>query len=444
MFKDLLKNINIKNESYLVVGVSAGPDSMALLHYLMNNTNIPLVVAHVNHNIRKESNEEEKYLKKYCQDNNIIFESMKINKYTGKNFENEARTKRYKFYEKVLNKYNSHYLFLAHHGDDLIETILMKIVRGSNLEGYAGIKKISKINNYYIIRPFLEYTKKDLLKYNKDNNIKYYLDITNEDTTYTRNRYRKNILPLLKKEDINVHKKFLNYSQTLLDYHNYINYEVDIYLKDNYKNNTLYLEKINTVHPFLLKNVIYKILTQIYDNKPNTIKETHLANIMSIINNKKPNLSINLPNNINIRKEYDKLYFNNNHNESPSYKSYKVEFKDKFKIENHIIKKSNKKEDNGNNICRLNSKNIKLPLYIRNKKNGDYIEPLGINGKKKVKDIFIDKKIPISKRTNYPILVDANDTILWIPNIKKSKFNLKKEENCDIIIEYCEEEEKYE
>jgi tRNA(Ile)-lysidine synthase len=366
---------------------------------------------------------------------------MKIDNYTTNNFENEARTKRYIFYEKILHKYNSHYLFLAHHGDDLIETVLMKIVRGSNIEGYAGIKKISKVNDYYIVRPFLSYTKDNLLKYNQDNNIKYYIDITNNDTTYTRNRYRNYILPFLKKEDKNVHKKFLKYSNTLLEFNDYINYEIAEILPTIYNDNILNIDKIQNIHPFLLKNIIYNILTTIYNNQSNIIKEKHLIDIINIINSQKPNLSLNLPHNIKVIKEYNKLYFKTNTNNK---EDYKIEFKNYLKINNHIFKKIDKTNNNGNNICRLNSKNIKLPLYIRNKKDGDYIEVLGLNGKRKIKDIFIDKKIPSSSRTTYPLLVDANDTILWIPNIKKSKFNLKKEENYDIIIEYCEKEENYE
>jgi tRNA(Ile)-lysidine synthase len=75
-----------------------------------------------------------------------------------------------------------------------------------------------------------------------------------------------------------------------------------------------------------------------------------------------------------------------------------------------------------------------LPIYIRNKKEGDYIEVLGLNGKKKIKDIFINEKIPLSERDTYPILVDNEDNILWIPNIKKSKYNVKKDEFYDIIL----------
>ena len=146
----------------VVVGVSSGPDSMCLLNLLEQITN-KLVVCHINHNVRKESTTEEEYLKDYCQKHNLIFESMKITEYKETNFENEARKKRYNFYEEILSKYHSTKLFLAHHGDDQIETILMKIVRGSNLEGYAGIKEISKVKNYQIIRPLLPQSQKQLL-----------------------------------------------------------------------------------------------------------------------------------------------------------------------------------------------------------------------------------------------------------------------------------------
>ena len=150
--KNLIKQlpINIEKQNPLVIGCSAGPDSMALLHYLLTNTKNTLIVAHINHNVRKESIEEEKYLSTFCQNNNIIFESTTIKNYEENNFENEARKKRYSFYKEILKKYNTPYLFLAHHGDDLVETILMKIARGSNLEGYAGIKTISKQENFYI------------------------------------------------------------------------------------------------------------------------------------------------------------------------------------------------------------------------------------------------------------------------------------------------------
>lgn len=440
--KNLLTNLNINENIPIVIGCSAGPDSMALLHYLHTNTQNPIIVAHINHNVRKESTIEENYLSTFCKNKKITFESTTIKEYTENNFENEARKKRYAFYEEILNKYNTKYLFLAHHGDDLIETILMKIARGSNIEGYAGIKTVSKKKNYYIIRPFLKYTKQDLIKYNIQNNIKYYVDKSNEDTTYTRNRYRHNILPLLKEENPNIHEQFLKYSNTLLEYNTYIEEQILSIYNLIIKNNTLNIELFKTHHPFLQKNILYKYLNNYYNNQPNIIKDRHIIDIINIINNPKPNLSINLPLNNLAVKTYNYLHIIQNNNTNKN--NYKIELKDNNIINNIIIKRIDNTSKDGNDICRLNSNNLNMPLYIRNRKDGDYIETKGLNGKKKIKEIFIEKKIPKNIRDNYPVLVDSKDNIIWIPNLKKSKFNSQKDEFYDIILKYCEKEENNE
>lgn len=426
--------------NYVVIGVSAGPDSMCLLDLLQKKTT-KIVVCHINHNVRKESIEEEEYITKYCQDKNIILEKTTINNYQENNFENEARKKRYMFYEEILKKYNSKTLLLAHHGDDLIETILMKISRGSNLEGYAGIKEISNVKNYQIIRPLLKYTKEDIINYNKSNNIKYYNDSSNQSTNYTRNRYRLNILPLLKKEDKNIHKKYLKYSKTLIEYDDYIKREVKRNINNVYKDNIINIDNLNKLDTFLIKNILYNIMNNIYQNKNNIITDRHIQNIISLLNNTKPNIKIDLPNNKEIVKEYNKLIIKD---KTSDIKNYKIEFNDKIEIENLIIEKIESEDDDSNSVCRLNSKDITLPLYIRNREDGDYIILKGSNNRKKIKEIFIEKKSPLKKRNNYPLLVDSNNNIIWIPNIKKSKFCNKKSENYDIIIRCNERKEDYE
>ena len=426
--------------NYVVIGVSAGPDSMCLLDLLQKKTT-KIVVCHINHNVRKESIEEEEYITKYCQDKNIILEKTTINNYQENNFENEARKKRYMFYEEILKKYNSKTLLLAHHGDDLIETILMKISRGSNLEGYAGIKEISNVKNYQIIRPLLKYTKEDIINYNKSNNIKYYNDSSNQSTNYTRNRYRLNILPLLKKEDKNIHKKYLKYSKTLIEYDDYIKREVKRNINNVYKDNIINIDNLNKLDTFLIKNILYNIMNNIYQNKNNIITDRHIKNIISLLNNTKPNIKIDLPNNKEIVKEYNKLIIKD---KTSDIKNYKIEFNDKIEIENLIIEKIESEDDDSNSVCRLNSKDITLPLYIRNREDGDYIILKGSNNRKKIKEIFIEKKLPLNKRNNYPLLVDSNNNIIWIPNIKKSKFCNKKSENYDIIIRCNERKEEYE
>lgn len=425
----------------VVVGVSSGPDSMCLLNLLEQKTN-KLVVCHINHNVRKESTTEEEYLKDYCQKHNLIFESMKITEYKETNFENEARKKRYNFYEKILFKYHSTKLFLAHHGDDQIETILMKIVRGSNLEGYAGIKEISKVKNYQIIRPLLKVTKEDIINYNKSHNITYFIDSSNTNTDYTRNRYRQKILPLLKEEDKDVHKKFLKYSNTLLEYDNYIKSLVKKNITSIYKDNIIYISELLKLDDFLIKNTLYYILNDIYSNESNIVTEKHISSIIQLINNNKPNLNINLPNNKIIVKEYNKLLIKENTSKKSNY--YKIELTNNLIIDNLEFNIIDNTENDSNYICRIDKSTIALPLYFRNRIDGDYIILKGSNNKKKIKEIMIENKLPISQRITYPILIDSNNNIIWIPGIKKSKFCSKKNEKYDIIIECKEREENYE
>ena len=246
-------------DTYVVVGVSAGPDSMCLLNLIEQKTN-KIVVCHINHNIRKQSIIEENYLKDYCKEHNLIFESMTIKEYKENNFENEARKIRYKYYEEILKKYNSNKLFLAHHGDDLIETVLMKIERVSNIEGYAGIKKVSKLKNYDIIRPLLPYTKEDIINYNKSHSITYYIDSSNTNIDYTRNWYRHKVLPILKEKDKNIHLKFLKYSETLQEYNEYIDREIKRKLPYILKNNIINIDNLNKEDNFLKKKRFTTVL----------------------------------------------------------------------------------------------------------------------------------------------------------------------------------------
>ena len=153
-----------------------------------------------------------------------------------------------------------------------------------------------------------------------------------------------------------------------------------------------------------------------------------------------------MPHNTLLIKEYNKIYIKKK-NKIITNNVYKIEFNNNIIIDNLTFEIVPEENNDSNNICRLNTKEIKLPLYFRNRKDGDYIILKGSNNKKKIKEIFIEKKIPINKRNNYPLLVDSNDNIIWIPNIKKSKFCIKtdeKDKNYDIIIKCNEREENYE
>ena len=433
---DILKKLDktIKENEMLITATSGGPDSMALLSLLIKlskTKKITIICAHVNHNLRKESQEEAIMVEKYANENNLIFEKMEINHYEG-NTENYARTQRYNFFEKLIKKYNATYLLTAHHGDDLTETILMRIVRGSSLKGYSGFQEITDKETYKIYRPLITKTKDELLNYVKTNNIPYAVDKTNFSEEYTRNRYRLNILPILKKENKSVHLKFLKFSETLKLYDDHINKEANEKLNKVYQNNNLNLKLFENEDELIKRKILYQILNNLYYKNISLITDNHVELILNIIESSRPNLKINLPSKVLVIKNYQNLYFTQN----TEIKPYSFTFKDKLILPNNQILIKEETEDTSNYTIRLNSKELSLPLIVRTRQNGDKMEIKNLNGHKKIKDIFINEKISETARNSWPILTDQNNQIIWLPGLKKSKFDKQKHENYDIIIRY--------
>ena len=428
VLEDIKKQIK---EDTVVLATSGGPDSMCLLNLIKQNTNLKIICAHVNHKLREESEEEAIMVKDYCTSNNITYEYYEIANYKG-NTENYAREKRYEFFERILQKYNSKYLLTAHHGDDLIETILMKIIRG-NLDNLVGFKKITKRENYYIYRPLITKTKEEILNYCKNKKIKYAVDKTNFEDTYTRNRIRKYILPELKKENKNIHLNFIKLSNKIEEYEDYINKETQNKIKEIYKNEIINIKKLNSEEKIIKEKIMYKILKTIYKKDIKFIKQEHINSIINTINNKKPNIILSLPLSKIFIKEYDKAKIKQQTNKI----EYNYILKDEINLPNsHTIKVIKDIEDTSNYVIKLNTKELELPLHIRTKKEGDKIKVKGLNGSKKIKDIFIDEKIPKQERITYPILTDDNDNVLWLPGLKKSEFDKSKTKNYDIIVKY--------
>ena len=428
----LKKKLKLNNNDKIVIGVSSGPDSMFLLNLLLQlkkELKFTIIVAHINHKVRIESEEEEIFLKNYCLDNDVIFERKEIINYPKDNFHAYAREFRYNFYEELINKYQANYLMTAHHGDDLIETVLMRLVRGSTLNGYTGISLISNYDNYKLVRPLLYMTKDEIKEYNDINNIPYRVDKSNTSDKYTRNRFRKNILPFLKEENKDVHLKFLKFSLLLESSNMYIEKEVNNLYNDICENNKINIQKFLVLDKFIKRELLEKILNNNIQNKEQ-LTDKHIDSIINLINNNKTGSEINLPGNIIGRINYGYFEFIK---VEESY-NYYLELKDGLIIPNGMEFKIINNEENGNDILHLDSSLVKMPLYVRNKKDGDYIELKGIDGKKKVSDIFIDKKVSKEDRKSYPVVVDKNDKIIWIPKLKKSKYDSKNHEKCDIII----------
>ena len=430
-------NSLLKDDDTVVIGLSGGPDSMCLLNILLSlNKQIKIVCAHINHNIRKESQEELLFIKDYCETRNLTLETTTFEKKSATQDFNELelREKRYAFFGQVINKYNGKYLFTAHHGDDLIETVLMRMTRGSNLKGYTGFQIETKKDNYKVIKPLIFMTKDDINLYNEENNIPYVTDKTNDEDNYTRNRYRHNILPFLKKENKNIHLKYLKFSRELQKYFKYVDRVVTQEIDKRYHRKTLDIKEFTRLDKLIQEKIIEYILDDNYIDNLYLVNDKHTNLILNIINNPKPNIEINLPDNLRITKSYNNLKITRNQKNNNDYMII---------LEKNTLLPNGKKismisnNDNNSNFCiKLNSEELSLPLYVRTRKDGDKMTIKNMTSPKKIKDIYIDNKLSKEERDSQPLVVDNKGEIIWIPGIKKSKFDKAKNENYDIILWY--------
>ena len=383
------ETINYLNELFndndvVVLGLSGGPDSMCLLDILLSlNKNLNIICTHINHNIRKESFGEANFLKKYCEEKKLTFETITFSKKSEtENYnELELREKRYDFFSEIIKKYNAKYLLTAHHGDDLIETILMRLTRGSNLKGYSGIQLITDKKEYKIVRPLLFSTKDEVELYNKENNIPFVIDKTNEQDDYTRNRYRHNVLPFLKSENKEVHIKYLQFSRELQEYYKFVNKYVEKELSIRYNNGTLNVDKFTELDDLIQTKIIEQVLDYQYVDNLYLINNQHIIEIKKLINSERPNIEISLPDDLIVIKSYNTLTFTRHKNEK---KGYLIKVEDNTLLpNNHIIKIISDNNDKSNYVTRINSKEVKLPLYVRQRKDGDKMVIKNMNDSKK-------------------------------------------------------------
>lgn len=200
-----------------IVAVSGGVDSSVLLHKLMQNKPeyVEYVVAHVDHNVRPYSSKDAEFVEKMALKYNLLFCQTVLR--TTKKDEDSLREKRYEFLFKLKDQYNAESIITAHHQDDVIETMIINLIRGTSPRG------LSPMNRAGILRPLINSTKTDLLQYAKENKVLYVEDETNEDETYLRNYVRKNIMPKLSQS----REQLLKINKTISELYEDIDIRVD-------------------------------------------------------------------------------------------------------------------------------------------------------------------------------------------------------------------------
>lgn len=410
--KEMLKSFKEQlNNEKMVIACSCGVDSSVLLDVALNlfeKENI--IVAHVNHNKRKESVLEQEYIESFCKNKGIKLYVLTLEKEYVGNFQEWAREKRYEFFKKVAKETGAKYILLAHHANDLLETILMRLTKQSSLKGYAGIEQCTLNDDVYIYRPFL-YTPKDkLIEYAKQNNITYFEDSSNSLDDYTRNRIRHHVIPLLLEENPNLFEAVKKYSQTILSANKLLE-KVKLEFIENkvtVNNNSVSFktDDLLSLDEDIRIHVLFRVLRKY------SLSRVCLDDIYKQIISKKQNIVTRINNELSMIKEYKTIIFTEEDITKQDF-YLKINEDGIYKLLNNQEIKVDK------NICYLTASsktlwyNIKsFPIIIRTRVDGDKIKLK--TGTKSVSNFLTDKKVPYMQRKDTLVLCDEFDNILYI------------------------------
>ena len=402
-----------KQKKY-IVGVSGGCDSMSLLHYLIHHQ-YNIIVCHVNYHYRHDSNIDQELVKSYCAQYEIPYFIKEIHEHDEKqNFQMQARIQRYDFYHQIALMHECQAVILAHHLDDVLETIYMQKMRHSQSE-YLGVKEVSNVQNINVIRPLLKNTKQEILKYCKQHHIPYHDDYTNFETNFSRDYVRNEVLNHFSEEDkLQLLKEADEYNKQMLQ----LEQELIPLFKQYDKNKVIDYTSLNEKQ---LRRVVYYMLKSLI--YPPLISASLLDEIIKQINSKKPNVEIQLPVNHLFIKEYHNIRIVLDKKEV----SYRVTY-DKYiydKQKYFIL------QDYGHMNEGIFLKESDYPITIRSFQSGDRI--VTSSGTKKLSRLFINAKIPKELRNIWPIVVRNDGTILLVPNIAKNIEYLSTKPNVFVI-----------
>ncbi|MEN1966445.1 tRNA lysidine(34) synthetase TilS [Lentibacillus sp. N15] len=427
-----------KNKT-VVVGVSGGPDSMALLHFFVSIRTLfqlRIIAVSVDHQLRgEESRGDLLYVQKKCAEWNIecygtsvdVLAHMRKRKI---GIEVAARELRYQVFAEQMNTYNADYLALGHHGDDQVETMLMGLVRSANTKALAGIPLKRPFADGMVIRPLLVAGKGEIEAYCQKHHIVPRRDPTNEESTFTRNYFRNEVIPLIKKQNHNIHTTAQHLSEALQADEQFIHQEAsrlfgEVITLDETSGSAWFQIDHFQSYPLALQRRFYHlILNYLYVELPKDLSYVHEEHFFALLTTNKANIQMDFPRQLKVEKSYQTLRFY-----FLFYALRNIELNEALAVPGEAILpdgsmvRTEWTEDPVENehtyVCGKDQ--IALPLHIRTRQDGDRMRWKGLKGSKKLKDIFIDAKIPKKERDNWPIVTDNKGEILWLIGLKKGQ-----------------------
>jgi len=421
----------------VLIGISGGIDSITLLYslyFLSDKLKCSLIVAHANHGLRGEqSDREAEFVRKIADELKLPFviEKIDVLGYMGEkglSKQAAARELRYDFFERAAKNTSANKIALGHNADDQAETVLMRLLRGSGASGIAGMRAVRD----KIIRPLIEIKRDEITEFVKEKRLRYVEDPSNLEPYYLRNKIRLNLIPLLKEEyNPNIVDTLRETAEIIRDEDEFLESYCSTILSDIIQskgNEAIEIDvlKLKNFH-IAIKRRIIRIVLKMLKGDLLKISVVHVEEILNSINKGFSGKSLNLPDGICVLYEYDKLKL---FREAEVEEEAEVRFDIPLKIPGETILSAPEYKFIAEIISpvdfaaagfSLRNKftaffdmdKLKGALRVRNRVNGDIFHPSGMKGSKKLKEFFIDEKIPRRERDSIPLIV-SGDIILWI------------------------------
>lgn len=426
----IIENKLIEEGDTIIVGASGGPDSQFLIYALMElrkEMDFTIILAHLNHLHRKEADFDESLVEETAEKFALDFrkKSASMDGYAkkyGLSSEDAGRRLRYEFFREIQKEYPRSKIAIAHNLDDQAETVLMRIIRGTGVEGLRAMD----YRNGDIIRPTLDIKKAMILDYLNSEQIPYAIDKTNFATDYTRNKLRIDIIPEIEKINPSFKESLVKLSEIATD-------EISIsdsYIRNIYediiiqrKTDSISFDKVGfesqdkAIQSRLIRCAIGEIKKEIRDiskeNIDNFLSLVDLANGKSIIKDDLVFLKSYKFYKMSLRKEDSQKKTGEltiNIGEELSFGGKRIK----------ISSVSDFQKKHGKNIEYFDRDKLTFPLSVRFRKNGDKFKPIGLGHRKKIKDFFIDMKVDKEKREKIPLILSEND-IIWVTSFRSSE-----------------------
>ena len=416
--KDTIIEHNMMPCNSVLVGLSGGADSVALLHIMKRLSveyGFKVYAAHINHGLRgDDAVRDADFSKKLCDVFDIEFflknaDIRALAKERGMSEEMTGRLVRYEFFTEIMNKYEIDFTATAHHKNDSAETVLMNFIRGSATAGLSGIPyKRSRF-----IRPLLDVSRLEIENYCAENLLQHVTDKTNLDTVYTRNKIRNVLIPQIEKEfNLNFCDTVTSNAKIIRDDEEFLKITAEDEYKRLVQNSAVNVSDLNNLHKSIARRIIRIMIDKV--SGISDVSSIIVENVLDLCNRNRTGASCDIAKNVTARTEYGKLIVAYNEPECDEF-SYEIKIGEScFIPETGYTVDVSRADEN----CGDGAEYFMLPeninsITVTNRRSGDRFVPSGMTGSKSVKEYMINEKIPKKMRSRTGI-VRIGDNIAWI------------------------------